>query len=105
MIKIVNLVYILTILIFIDLTATLFWVHGGLATEANPIMNFFFEQSSFLFVFIKLGLSFTGIYILHSFRKRFRKIILRSLLGLNFVYVSICIYHLWGMFFLLFKTN
>ena len=103
--KIVNLAYILTVLIFIDLTATLFWIHGGLATEANPIMNFFFKQSSFLFVFVKLGCSFTGIYFLYSHRKRFRKIILRAMVGLNFIYVGVCMYHLWGMLFLLFKTN
>ena len=103
--KIVNLAYILTILIFIDLTATLFWIHGGMATEANPIMNFFFKQSSFLFVFAKLGFSFAGIYLLYSYRERFRKIIRRVLMGLNFIYVGVCMYHLWGMLFLLFKTN
>jgi hypothetical protein len=81
----------LTILIFIDLTATLFWIHGGMATEANPMMNFFFEQSSFLFVVAKLGFSFAGIYLLYS--------------DLNFIYVGVCMYHLWGMLFLLFKTN
>ena len=75
--KVVNLAYILTILIFIDLTATLFWIHGGLATEANPLMNFFLATSSLGFVVAKLGLSFTGIYILYIFRERFRKIILK----------------------------
>jgi len=100
--KIVNLTYVLTVLIFIDLTATLFWVHGGLATEANPAMAFFFKHSSILFVLAKLGFSFTGIYILYFFRERFRKIIRIALLSLNFVYVVICLYHLWGMLFLVF---
>ena len=102
MIKIVNLAYVLTILILVDLIATLYWVHSGLATEANPLMNFYFEQSSFLFIFIKLGLSFSGISILYFFRKRFRKVILNILLGLNFIYIAVCLYHLYGMLFLLF---
>jgi hypothetical protein len=102
--KIVNLAYILTILIFIDLTATLFWVHGGLATEANPIMNFFFASSSVLFVVAKLGFSFTGLYILYICRKRFRKAILHIFLGLNLIYLGVCGYHLWGLLFLILKT-
>jgi len=99
--KIVNLAYILTVLIFIDLTATLFWVHAGWATEANPLMNFFLKSSPIFFVLAKLGLSFTGIYILYIFRRRFRKTILNILLGLNCVYVAVCIYHLLAMRFLL----
>lgn len=105
MIKIVNLAYILTVLILFDLIATLYWVHSGLATEANPLMNFYFEQSSFLFIFVKLALSFSGLSILYFFRTRFRKIILHTLLGLNIIYIGVCIYHLWGMLFLLFQTN
>jgi len=102
MIKIVNLAYVLTILILFDLVATLYWVHSGLATEANPLMNFYLKQSSFLFIFVKLGLSFSGISILYFFRKRFRKIILNTLLSLNFIYIAVCLYHLGGMLFLLF---
>jgi hypothetical protein len=103
--KVVNLAYILTILIFIDLTATLFWVHGGLATEANPIMNFFLTTSSLGFVVAKLGFSFTGVYILFVFRKKLRLVVLNSLVVLNLIYLAVCGYHLWGMLFLLFKTN
>jgi hypothetical protein len=103
--KIVNLAYILTILVFIDLLATLFWVEGGLATEANPIMNFFLGVSPLIFVLIKLGVSFSGIFILHRFRGQFRKFVLHSLMGLNLVYVSVCLYHLWAMLFLLTATN
>jgi len=98
--NVVNLAYILTIMVFIDLISTLYWVNTGLATEANPIMNFFFEQSSVLFTLVKLGISFGGILILYFLRKRFRKIILSILLGLNFIYISVCMYHLWGMLFL-----
>jgi len=101
---IVNLAYILTILIFIDLTATLYWTYNGIATEANPIMNFFLASSPLAFVVAKLGLSFIGVGILYHFRRRFRRAILHILLALNLVYLAVCGYHLWGMLFLVLKT-
>ena len=55
--RIVKLVYFLAFLILVDLTATLFWVGNGLATEANPIMDFFLQISPILFVLAKLGLT------------------------------------------------
>tara|TARA_Y100000310_G_scaffold79089_1_gene75786 strand:- start:5316 stop:5633 length:318 start_codon:yes stop_codon:yes gene_type:complete len=103
--SIVRLVYILAILIFIDLTATLFWLSHDLATEANPIMDWFLQLSPLLFVIAKLGLSAIGIWILYFLRKRFTKIIFQILLGLNLVYISIFVYHLWGVLFLLISTN
>jgi len=103
--KIVNLVYILTFLILVDLTATLYWIAHDLGHEANPIMNLFLEYSPLVFVVAKLGLSAVGIWILYYFRKRFTKTIFRALLGLNLVYIAVFVYHLWGMLFLLVTTN
>jgi hypothetical protein len=103
--NIVRLVYILAVLILIDLTATLFWVSHGLATEANPIMDFFLQYSPLLFVVAKLGLSGVGVYILYYFRKRFKDRIFKILLGLNLVYLAVFVYHLWGVLFLLVSTN
>jgi hypothetical protein len=102
--KIVRLAYILTILILIDLTATIYWIANDLGHEANPIMNFFLEVSPLLFVIAKLGLSGVGIWILYFFRKRFTETIFRVLLALNLVYISVFVYHLWGLLFLLFAT-
>ena len=102
--KIVRLVYILTIFILIDLTATIYWVANDLGHEANPIMAFFLEVSPLLFVIAKLGLSAVGIWILYYFRKRFRASILKILLALNLVYIAVFVYHLWGVLFLLFLT-
>ena len=101
--KIVRLVYILAIFILIDLTATLFWISNDLATEANPIMDFFLEVSPLLFVIAKLGLSAVGIWILYYFRKTFKETIFRILLFLNLIYIAIFVYHLWGALFLLFS--
>ena len=103
--NIVRLVYILAVLILIDLTATLFWVANDLAVEANPIMDFFLQMSPLLFVIAKLGLSGVGIWILYYFRKRFRKTVFRALLGLNLVYITVFVYHLWGVLFLMIGTN
>ena len=103
--NIVRLVYILAVLILIDLTATLFWVSHGLATETNPIMDFFLQFSPLLFVVAKLGLSGVGVYILYYFRKRFKDRIFKILLGLNLVYLAVFVYHLWGVLFLLVSTN
>ena len=102
--KIVRLVYILTVFILIDLTATIYWVDNDLGHEANPIMAFFLEISPLLFVIAKLGLSGVGIWILYFFRERFTEKIFKILLGLNLVYIAIFVYHLWGLLFLLFST-
>ena len=103
--KIVRLVYILTLFILVDLTATIYWIANDLGHEANPIMAFFLEISPLLFVIAKLGLSGVGIWILYFFRRRFTKTIFRVLLILNLVYISIFVYHLWGLLFLLLATN
>jgi len=87
------------------MTATLFWISNNLATEANPLMDFFLQFSPLLFVLAKLGLSGVGIYILYYFRKRFKNRVFRILLVLNIVYFTVFIYHLWGVLFLLFSTN
>jgi hypothetical protein len=103
--NIVRLVYILTFFILIDLTATIYWIAQGLGHEANPIMAFFLQISPLLFVITKLGLSGVGIWILYYFRKRFTQLIFRVLLLLNLVYISVFVYHLWGLLFLLMATN
>ena len=100
--RIVRLVYILTILILIDLTATIFWIANDLGHEANPIMAFFLNLSPLLFVTAKLGLSAAGIWILYYFRKRFTNKVFNILLGLNIIYIGVFAYHLGAALFLLF---
>ena len=103
--KIVNLVYVLTFFILVDLTATIYWIANDLGHEANPIMKIFLDYSPLLFVIAKLGLSAVGIWILYFFRKRFTNIIFRALLCLNLVYITVFVYHLWGVLFLILNTN
>ena len=101
--KVIKLIYTLVIFILIDLTATIFWLANGLASEANPVMAYFLDISPLLFVIAKLGLSALGIWILYYFRKRFTSIIFQILLLLNLVYIVISIYHLYGVLFFLFN--
>tara|TARA_R110000796_G_scaffold215991_1_gene332045 strand:- start:1111 stop:1422 length:312 start_codon:yes stop_codon:yes gene_type:complete len=101
--KVIKLTYTLVIFILIDLTATIFWLANGLASEANPVMAYFLDISPLLFVIAKLGLSALGIWILYYFRKRFTSIIFQILLLLNLVYIVISIYHLYGVLFFLFN--
>ena len=101
--KVIRLTYTLVIFILIDLTATIFWLANGLASEANPVMAYFLDISPLLFVIAKLGLSAIGIWILYYFRKRFTSIIFQILLLLNLVYIVISIYHLYGVLFFLFN--
>ena len=101
--KVIRLTYTLVIFILIDLTATIFWLANGLASEANPVMDYFLDISPLLFVIAKLGLSAIGIWILYYFRKRFTSIIFQILLLLNLVYIVISIYHLYGVLFFLFN--
>lgn len=103
--KIGRLVYVLALFILIDLTATLYWLSNDLAQEANPVMDFFLTSSPLLFVVAKVGLSGVGIWILYFFRKRFTKVIFRTLLALNLVYIAVFVYHLWGVMFLILRTN
>ncbi len=100
MIKIINLAYLLILLIFIDLCATLFLIYGGMAVEANPLMKHYFDNSGLSFTLAKLGLSFTGIYALYYFRKDFKKMIFRAFLILNAVYLVVFLYHLYGLLFI-----
>ena len=45
----------LTVLMtFFDLIMTLIWVSSGNATEANPILRYTLEQSTFKFIFVSI---------------------------------------------------
>ena len=87
----------LVFFIFVDLVGTIIWVTGGMAVEANPIMDYFLRYSPVLFAVVKLGLSFIGIYVLYLFRRRFRKIIFYSSFALTLIYLMVALHHLKGI--------
>ena len=90
----------LTVLMtFFDLIMTLIWVLSGNATEANPILRYTLEQSTFKFIFVKLALSLGAIWILY--KNQTRRLVK---IAVPFIFISYClltIFHLYGLVFYL----
>ena len=97
--------YFLIFLILSDLLATVYWISAGVATEANPIMNYYLKHSVVLFAFVKLFISFVSLSILLKFKRRFKKFIFHTLFGLSLIYLGVFSWHVTGLLFLLFQTN
>ena len=58
---------ILLLLIILDLIATLNWYFFFGMEEANPLLSSQIKDSPASFVFIKLGLSLPGLYLLNKY--------------------------------------
>jgi hypothetical protein len=58
---------ILLLLIVLDLIATLNWYFFFGIEEANPLLSAQIKDSPASFVFIKLGLSLPGLYLLNKY--------------------------------------
>ena len=71
------LLKILILLGLFDLIATIYWISAGLATEANPIMKHFLDNSYYSFACVKLFFMFAGVLILNQFKKIKRKLIFK----------------------------
>jgi hypothetical protein len=61
---------ILLLLIILDLIATLNWYFFFGIEEANPLLSAQIKDSPASFVFIKLGLSLPGLYLLNKYIKK-----------------------------------
>lgn len=61
---------ILSLLIFLDLIATLTWYLVFGIEEANPLLADRIKNSPVEFVLVKLGLSLPGLYILNKYIKK-----------------------------------
>ena len=103
--KIHTLSCLLVALILLDLIATIYWISSGVATEANPIMDYYLKHSIVLFAIVKLFISFVSLSILLKFKKRFKQFIFHTLFALNLIYVSVFAWHITGLLFLVFQTN
>jgi hypothetical protein len=76
----------------IDLIATLYWVLGNWATEANPIMGFTLTVSPMAFAVTKVFLVSAGVFILlNTPRSKIKDIVILGLAGLYSLTVA---YHL-----------
>jgi len=81
-----------------DLVATIYWISSGEALEANPAMAYFINKSFYLFVLVKLGLTFGGILVLDRFKNIFNKLVFNASLFLIFIYALLAGWHIVGVF-------
>ena len=69
-----QLVFLALILLFflnlVDAFATYHWVVNGIAAEQNPIMNFVFNLSPTLFLFLKIVVGSLCTWVLLTRKKR-----------------------------------
>lgn len=82
---------ILSLLILLDLIATLTWFLVFGIEEANPLLAEQIKESPLNFAVIKLGLSLPGIYILNKYLKK--NIAQRGLAILLVAYYLVAIIH------------
>ena len=90
---------VLVLLTLIDLTATVFWVSSGIATEANPILEAVIQKSFLLFAFVKISLAYLGVLILRHHKKK--RIVFDLAMAAVFVYLGVTAWHVVGLLMVL----
>ena len=90
---------VLVLLTLIDLTATVFWVSSGIATETNPILEAAIQKSFLLFALVKISLAYFGILILRHYKKK--KIVFDLAMAAVFVYLGVTAWHVVGLLMVL----
>lgn len=72
-----------------DMLSTLYWVHAGVAEEANPYMRYWLEQGDFQFCVAKI-LSFLPLLIVAAYYRERRPRLVRITLRVSMLlYVTI----------------
>ena len=87
---------ILLALALIDLLATMIWVDAGIATELNPLMDYFLKLSLPSFAAAKLSFTFVGVLILNKFNAHRNRLILTLSMILVALYSLLTCWHLVG---------
>jgi hypothetical protein len=80
------------ILNLIDAVLTLIWVRGGLATEANTLIDELINESALGFIAIKLSLVGMGSWLLWQQRRRPAAVV--GIFTVFLAYYGILLYHL-----------
>lgn len=80
------------ILNLIDALFTLFWVHAGLAKEANILLKGLINENPVLFVIVKISLVSLGTFLLWRYRKRSLAVI--GIFSVFLIYYFVLLYHL-----------
>ena len=83
---------IVVILNLVDAIFTLAYTSAGLATEANPIMDFALAKSPVVFMVFKLAIVSGGVFVL--WRLRHRRAAAFGMMSSTAVYCSLLVYHL-----------
>jgi hypothetical protein len=76
----------------IDGVLTIYWVVGGYALEANPLMAELIETHPLLFMLVKLAMVGLGSAVLWRFRERATAVI--AIVCVFLVYYFILLFHL-----------
>ena len=58
------------ILNLLDAVLTMFWVHTGVAQEANPLLQPIVHKHALLFITVKIALGSLGTWLLWQYRHR-----------------------------------
>ena len=80
----------------IDGMFTLAWVMGGLAKEANPLMEYLLSESPAAFMGYKIFLVHLCVWLL--WRLRERKFARMSIIPALLIYSGIVVFHLFSLF-------
>jgi hypothetical protein len=81
----------LLVLNLIDAVLTIFWVHAGLATEANTLMDELVTDNALVFVSVKLGLVGMGSWVLWRLRESPSAVV--AIFVAFVVYYAILVHH------------
>ena len=80
------------VLNLIDAVLTLYWVRGGLATEANPLIDELVTGNAIAFVATKLSLVGMGSWLL--WKQRHRPVAVIGIFSMFICYYWVLLYHL-----------
>ena len=80
------------VLNLLDAIFTLFYTHGGYASESNPMMQVALAAHPVLFVLAKIGLVSLGVLLL--WRMRHHRTAVLGLVGTSAAYALLVLYHL-----------
>jgi hypothetical protein len=80
------------VLNLVDAILTLFWVHSGLAREANPLLEPMVNQRVVIFVAVKLSLVSSGVWLL--WQRRQHPLAVVGLFVSFLLYYGVLLHHL-----------
>lgn len=85
--------WIAAVLIFnvLDLAFTVYYIEGGHAVEANPLMAAAYASSPFFFMIVKMALAVLGITLLY--RARHARTAQFAIRAITIAYGALVVYH------------